>query len=127
MQETAPRVLGFWSATALVVGHTIGVGTFTFGELASRFPQAGGPYVYLREAWGERVAFLYGWQSLLVMDPGVTAALALGLSQYLVLLWPGASGQERWLAVGTIWALALVNMAGLRLSSRVINLMTAVK
>ncbi len=159
MQENAPRVLGFWSATALVVGHTIGVGifltpaeligalaspaltlglwlacgalvlagAFTFGELASRFPLAGGPYVYLREAWGERVAFLYGWQSLLVMDPGVTAALALGLSQYLVLLWPGASGQERWLAVGTIWALALVNMAGLRLSSRVINLMTAVK
>jgi basic amino acid/polyamine antiporter, APA family len=159
MQETAPRELGFWSATALVVGHTIGVGifltpaeligalaspaltlglwlacgalvlagAFTFGELASRFPQAGGPYVYLREAWGERVAFLYGWQCLLVMDPGITAALALGLSQYLVLLWPGAAGQERWLAVGTVWALALVNMAGLRLSSRVLNLMTAVK
>ena len=101
------RGLGLWSATALVVGHTIAVGifltpaeligslaspaltiglwvacgalvltgAFTFGELAARYPLAGGPYIYLREGWGERVAFLYGWQSLLVMDPGITAAL----------------------------------------------------
>jgi APA family basic amino acid/polyamine antiporter len=155
----APRPLGFWSATALVVGHTIGVGifltpaeligalaspaltfglwlvcgllvlagAFTFGELASRYPRAGGTYVYLREAWGPRVAFLYGWQSILIMDPGVTAALALGLAPYLVVLWPTAAGAERWLAVATVWALALVNMAGLKLSARVLNVLTAVK
>ena len=96
---THPPTLGLWSATALVIGHTIAVGIFltpaeligavaspaltlglwlgcgvlvlagalTFGELASRYPRAGGPYIYLREAWGERIAFLYGWQSLLVM------------------------------------------------------------
>jgi APA family basic amino acid/polyamine antiporter len=160
VSESAARPeLGLWSATALVVGHTIGVGifltpaeligalgspaltfglwlscgalvlagAFTFGELASRFPQAGGLYVYLRQTWGERAAFLYGWQSLLIMDPGVTAALALGLSQYLVVLWPAVSGSERWLALGAVWALALVNMAGLRVSARVLNLMTAVK
>jgi basic amino acid/polyamine antiporter, APA family len=151
--------LGLWSATALVVGHTIGVGifltpaeligalgspaltfglwlacgalvlagAFTFGELARRFPQAGGPYVYLRQAWGERIAFLYGWQSLLIMDPGVTAALALGLAQYLVVLRPEAAGSERWLALGTVWALALVNMAGLRVSARLLNLLTGIK
>ncbi len=61
------------------------------------------------------------------MDPGVTAALALGLSQYLVVLWPAAAGKERWLALGTVWALALVNMAGLRVSAGVLNLLTAVK
>src|SRR4029450_9006487 len=104
------RSLGLWPATALVVGHTIGVGIFltpaeligalaspalsfgvwlgvaamvlfvalAFGELGSRYPQAGGVYVYLREAWGEEAAFLYGWQCLLVMDPGVTAGLAAG-------------------------------------------------
>jgi len=153
------RELGLWSATALVVGHAIGVGIFltpadligalaspiltlglwivggamvlagalTFGELASRFPLAGGPYVYLREAWGERVAFLYGWQSLLVMDPGVTAALTTGASQYLVVLWPAARGAERAIALATIWTLALVNMAGLKLSARVLEVMTAFK
>ena len=153
------RKLGLWSAAALVVGHTIGVGIFltpaeligalaspaltlglwllcglavvfgalTFGELASRHPQAGGPYVYLRQAWGRRVAFLYGWQCLLIMDPGITASLAIGLSQYLVVIWPGAAGRERWVALATVWALALLNMAGLELSTRLLNVLTAGK
>lgn len=157
--DSGPPRLGLASATALVVGHTIGVGifltpaeligalaspaltlglwvicgalvlagAFTFGELASRYPQAGGPYIYLREGWGERVAFLYGWQSLLVMDPGLTAALAVGFSQYLIVLWPGATGFERWLAVGFVWLLALCNMAGLRLSARVFDAITVFK
>jgi APA family basic amino acid/polyamine antiporter len=148
-----------WSAAALVVGHTIGVGifltpaefigalaspaltlglwlvcgalvlagAFTFGELAARRPEGGGLYVYLREAWGRRVAFLYGWQCLLVMDPGITAALAAGLAQYLVVLWPAASGSERALAVAVIWILAAANMAGLRLSVRTLNLLTLFK
>ena len=71
---------GLW----LTCGAMVLAGAFTFGELASRYPQAGGLYVYLREAWGPRVAFLYGWQSLLVMDPGLTAALAIGATQYIV-------------------------------------------
>ena len=79
-------------------------GALTFGELAARFPQAGGPYIYLREAWGERVAFLYGWQSLLVMDPGVTAALAAGAVAVLVVLWPAAAGHERVDGAGVIWS-----------------------
>ncbi|HXH06797.1 MAG TPA: amino acid permease [Vicinamibacterales bacterium] len=153
------RGLGLWSTTALVIGHTIGVGVFltpaevigavaspaltlglwlgcgalvlagafTFGELASRYPLAGGPYVYLREAWGERIAFLYGWQSLLVMDPGVIAALATGLSSYAVVLWPPAAGAERWLAVAVIWLLAIVGAAGLTPSARVLGILTACK
>jgi amino acid transporter len=56
------------------------------------------------------------------MDPGVTAALALGLAPYLVVLWPAAAGSERWLALATVWLLALVNMAGLKVSVRVLNL-----
>jgi APA family basic amino acid/polyamine antiporter len=148
-----------WAATALVIGHTIGVGVFlapaeligalgsppltlavwagcggivlagalTFGELASRYPHAGGPYLYLREGWGARVAFLYGWQSLLVMDPGITAALAAGFSQYLGLLWPAAAGRETWLAVSFIWLLAAANMLGIGFSARLMSALTAVK
>jgi APA family basic amino acid/polyamine antiporter len=99
----------------------------TFGELGSRFPEAGGLYVYLREAWGGRVAFLYGWQCLLVMDPGVTAALAIGVAPYLVVLWPAAAGHERALALATVWILALADMLGLRPSSRALNVLTGVK
>jgi APA family basic amino acid/polyamine antiporter len=159
IESSRPQPLGLWSATALVIGHTIAVGifltpaevigavaspaltlglwltcgvavlagAFTFGELASRYPLAGGPYIYLREAWGERIAFLYGWQSLLVMDPGVTAALATGMSQYVVVLWPALRGAERGLAIGVIWALAVLSMIGLTLSVRVLAAMTLVK
>jgi len=115
--------LGLWVAC----GALVLAGAFTFGELASRYPMAGGLYVYLREGWGARVAFLYGWQSLLVMDPGVTAALAVGLSGYVVVLWPAAAGAERWLSVALIWGLAVVSMAGLTLSARVLGTLTAVK
>lgn len=151
--------LGLWSATALVIGHTIGVGIFltpaeligalrapgvtialwticgaivlagalTFGELASRYPESGGLYVYLREAWGPRVAFLYGWQSLLIMDPGVTAALAAGAAQYVVAIWPGAGGAERAIGVALLWAIAALNMAGLRIGARAFGALTVIK
>lgn len=102
-------------------------GALTFGELASRYPQAGGPYVYLREGWGPGLAFLYGWQALLVMDPGITAALATGSAQYLVALRPAAVGAERAIAIALIWLLAALNMVGLRLSARVFDAMTAFK
>ncbi len=118
-----PLTLALWTGCALLVM----AGAFTFGELASRFPVGGGPYIYLREAWGPRMAFLYGWQSMLVMDPGVTAALAAGLAEYVVLLAPAAEGMERWIAVAAIWTLALVSMAGLTLSARVLGIMTAFK
>ena len=156
---TTPRKPGLWSAAALGVGHTIGVGIFltpaelvaaiaspaltlglwlgggllvlagalTFGELASRFPQSGGLYVYLRETLGRRAAFLYGWQALLVMDPGIVAALAMGLAQYATVLWPGAAGHEKAVALSAIWILALANMAGLRPSVAMQNGLTLAK
>src|SRR5438552_11390093 len=80
------RSLGspFW---LLIVWLLMGVmalsGALCYGELAARAPDAGGGYVYLREAYGAGVAFLYGWKCLLVMDPGITAALAAGLASYV--------------------------------------------
>jgi APA family basic amino acid/polyamine antiporter len=130
---TPAELIGALASPALTLGLWVGcgalvlAGALTFGELASRYPLAGGPYIYLREAWGERIAFLYGWQSMLVMDPGVTAALATGLSEYVVLLWPATAGAERWVAIVVIWALAAIGAAGLTLSARVLGIMTAVK
>ena len=115
--------LGMW----LSCGVLVFAGALTFGELAARYPRAGGPYVYLREGWGERVAFLYGWQSVLIVDPGVTAALASGLAAYLVVLWPGAAGSERLLGITAIWTVTLLAMAGLRLSARTLGVLTALK
>jgi APA family basic amino acid/polyamine antiporter len=120
-----------WPAMTLALwvggGAMVLAGATTFGELASRYPQAGGLYVYLREAWGSRVACLYAWQSLLVLDPGVTAALASGASQYAVLIWPAASGQSRVIATALVWALALLSMSGLRMGARVFGALTLIK
>src|SRR2546428_10955671 len=79
------RSLGspFW---LLIVWLLMGVmalsGALCYGELAARSPEAGGGYIYLREAYGPGGAFLYGWKCMLGMDPGITAALAAGLARY---------------------------------------------
>src|SRR3989449_1274188 len=115
------RSLGspFW---LLIVWLLMGVmalsGALCYGELAARSPEAGGGYIYLREAYGPGVAFLYGWKCMLVMDPGITAALAAGLASYVGYA-VGVSGV--WLkviAIGSILAIAAGNVVGLRVGSR---------
>src|SRR5580700_399065 len=66
-------------------------GALCYSELAVRFPRAGGEYVYLREGYGSRVAFLYGWMSAAVMDPGLAAALAVGAAPYVLALTGGSA------------------------------------
>jgi len=124
------RSLGspFW---LLIVWLLMGVmalsGALCYGELAARRPEAGGGYVYLREAYGPAVAFLYGWKCLLVMDPGITAALAAGLASYVGYAL-GISGLSlKLVAIGSILAMAAVNIAGLRLGSGLMQGLTALK
>jgi APA family basic amino acid/polyamine antiporter len=90
-------------------------GALCFGELAARLPHAGGGYVYLREAYGPLPAFLYGWKCLLVMDPGLTAALATGFGAYAQAVVPGLSPKAA--ALVAIAAVAAANAAGVRLAA----------
>jgi APA family basic amino acid/polyamine antiporter len=90
-------------------------GALCFGELAGRFPEAGGSYVYLREAFGPGVAFLYGWKCLVVMDPGLTAALATGLGAYAAALVPEVAPKA--VALAAIAGVAAANLAGVRLAA----------
>src|ERR1700756_4747441 len=55
---------------------------FAFAELGSMFPDSGGQYVYLREAFGDLVAFLYGWMLFAVADGGTIAALSVASAVY---------------------------------------------
>ena len=94
-------------------------GALCYSELAVRFPLAGGEYVYLREGYGGRVAFLYGWMSAAVMDPGLAAALAMGATPYFLSLI-GMSPQVRlWIPALLLLSLAALNYVGTRLSRRV--------
>ena len=101
----------------LAMGAMALCGALCYGELAARYPEAGGGYVYLREGYGPAVAFMYGWMAFLVMDPGLTAALAVGLATYagyIVNLTPWGT---KLLAIATIVAVALVNIRGVRLGA----------
>lgn len=105
----------------LIVWLTMGVtalcGALCYGELSARYPEAGGGYVYLREAYGPAVAFMYGWMAFLVMDPGLTAVLAVGLATYaghVVNLSPLGTKS---VAIASIVMVALVNIRGVRLGA----------
>jgi basic amino acid/polyamine antiporter, APA family len=63
----------------------------SYGELAAMMPRAGGQYVYLREAFSPLWGFLYGWTLFLVIQTGTIAAVAIGFSRYLGVLWPAIS------------------------------------
>lgn len=111
----------------VVMGTMALTGALCYGELAARYPEAGGGYVYLRRAYGPAVAFLYGWKCLLVMDPGITAALAVGLASYAAYLLGLSPVGLRVVAVGAIILLAAVNVAGVRLGARLMEWLTAFK
>src|SRR4030095_12344460 len=75
----------------LFMGAAALCGALSLRELAARSPEPGANYVYLREAYGPSLAFLYGWKCLLIMDPGLTAALAMGLGAYAQATLPSLS------------------------------------
>jgi len=124
------RSLGspFWLLIVwLLMGLMALSGALCYGELAARAPEAGGGYVYLREAYGPGVAFVYGWKCLLVMDPGITAALAVGLASYVGYALGLAGASLKLIAIGAILVLATVNVIGLRLGSGLMQWLTALK
>ena len=111
----------------LLMGGMALCGALCYGELAARFPEAGGGYVYLREAYGRPMAFLYGWMALLVMDPGLTALLAVGLASYVGYIFGLSSSGLKMVAIGSILFVALVNMRGVRLGGWMIRWLTILK
>jgi APA family basic amino acid/polyamine antiporter len=111
----------------LLMGGMALCGALCYGELAARFPEAGGGYVYLREAYGRPVAFLYGWMALLVMDPGVTAVLAVGLASYVGYIFGLSPVTLKVVAIASIFLVALINVRGVNLGGWLIRWLTVVK
>ena len=111
-------------AVWLVMGGATLCGALCLAELAARYPATGGIYVYLREAYGPRVAFLFGWMSLLVLDPGIAAALATGLASQLTELSPPG---VKVVAIAAVVVLAAVNIIGVRLGAGLLRWLTLLK
>jgi APA family basic amino acid/polyamine antiporter len=113
---------------------------FAFAELGTMFPDAGGQYVYLREAYGDLPAFLYGWMLFSVANGGSIAALAVGSAAYLGGIIPGVSQNHVVLSIGgvvvtrahivaliMIAAVTWINVVGLRRGAILQNVATWAK
>lgn len=111
----------------LVMGGLALCGALCYGELAARYPEAGGGYVYLREAYGPAVAFMYGWMAFLVMDPGLTAMLAVGLATYAGYGLNLSPWGIKAFAIASILIIALINIRGLRVGAGFVRVLTFLK
>ena len=118
----------FWLLIVwLLMGAMALCGALCYGELAARYPEDGGGYVYLREAYGRPMAFLYGWMALLVMDPGLTAALAAGVGSYAAYVAGLGSIAIKTIAISVILLLAVINICGVRLGAGILWWLTILK
>src|SRR5499425_480018 len=103
---SAAGLLLTWIITGLL---TISA-ALSYGELAALFPRAGGQYIYLREAYSPLWGFLYGWTLFLVIQTGTIAAVAIGFSRYLGVLFPSIS-PDAWIIkpinLGSKYAISL--------------------
>jgi APA family basic amino acid/polyamine antiporter len=112
-----------WCGMALL---TLG-GAVCFTELAVRNPHDGGEYLYLRRGFGRRVAFLYGWMAVLVMYPGIAAALCVGMVPYVEAIFPLPAMVAAVLPALILLGLGALNYAGTRLSSGVMTILNWLK
>jgi APA family basic amino acid/polyamine antiporter len=118
----------FWLLIVwLAVGAMTLSGALCYGELAGRFPRAGGAYVYLHESFGPRTAFLYGWMSFLVLDPGLTAAFATGLAAYAAYIFHWSPLALKIAALVAIATVAAMNIVSTRISAGVLRWLTWLK
>ena len=111
----------------MVMGAMALCGALCYGELAARYPEAGGGYVYLREAYGPAVAFMYGWMAFLVMDPGLTAILGVGLATYAGYSLKLSPVGIKLVAIAAIMLLALINIRGVKLGAGFVRTLTFLK
>ena len=104
-----------WILLAWAVGGVMALtGALTFAELGGLFPKTGGVYVFLKEAYGDFVAFLYGWAILLVITSGAIAALALAFARFVGFLIPLEPVLIKGLAISSIVLLTGMNILGVK-------------
>src|SRR5207245_961059 len=127
--------------TWVITGLLTITAALSYGELAAMMPEAGGQYVYLREAFSPLWGFLYGWTLFLVIQTGTIAAVAVGFARYLGVLVPWISptawivepinlssgyaislSLQQLVAVLMIAALTWINTRGLRLGKWIQNI-----
>jgi APA family basic amino acid/polyamine antiporter len=136
-----------WMLMAWVLTGVLTIAAaLSYGELASMMPQAGGMYIYLREAFSPLWGFLYGWTLFTVIQTGTIAAVAVAFARYLSVLFPPvaengyliepihiSSGYALSLSTAQLTAIAVIvvltwtNSRGLEYGKIVQNIFTSAK
>jgi basic amino acid/polyamine antiporter, APA family len=132
-------VVGVWVAAGLLSL----AGALTYAELAAMMPRAGGEYVFVREAYGRPLGFLYGWMQIFIAKTGSQASLAVAFAIFLNGLTGGALNPEFYsrdlfgfafkfgglqvAALGAIVLFTVVNCAAVSVSGYVATVLTFVK
>ena len=110
----------------LATGALTLIAALSYGELAGMMPEAGGQYVYLREAYGPLIGFLYGWTLFFVIQTGTIAAVAVAFAKFTAELFPALSSTSirvgggftltasHVVAIGSIVCLTLLNARGVK-------------
>ena len=115
-------------AGAVTIFHAI-----CYAELAAMMPRSGGPYVYLKAAYGPAAAFLRGWAMFFVSETGGIAVVALVFAEYLNEIWgicfmaPFSHIHEILIALGIIWVLTAINLFGVFISGVFQNIFSLMK
>ncbi|MEP6495294.1 MAG: amino acid permease [bacterium] len=120
---TLSAVYAVWIASGVLTLF----GALIAAELASAYPQAGGVYVFLREAFSPAVAFLWGWAMFWTMHTGIIAVIAMVFARYMAFFIPVGDAGLRVLAVSAIVVLTGVNYLGVRQGSLVQTTLTIFK
>lgn len=122
MLGTVGGVAAVWTVAGLV---TLCL-ALCLAELATMFPRAGGLYVYLREAFGPAVAFVYGWVFLLV-NPAAWAGIALICAEYVSALYPLTAVQQRLAATAAVSIVTVANYFSVALAAALQSTATLAK
>jgi basic amino acid/polyamine antiporter, APA family len=124
----------------IITGIVTLIGALSYGELAGMMPQAGGQYVYLKEAYNSLVGFLFGWSTFLVIQTGTIAAVAVAFARYVGVLFPFFSEDNiileigsyklattQLLAVFSLIILTIINLRGVKEAKFVQLILTVTK
>jgi APA family basic amino acid/polyamine antiporter len=122
--QTPLLILAVWAVGGLLTFF----GALSFGELSAAMPEAGGAYVFLREAYGSVISFLFGWTLFLVIDSGAIATLTVAFtSKYLTHFFPLSSLSQKIISLIFLVFLVVVNYVGVRWGANLQNILTIIK
>ena len=130
---TPSQIAGHISSPGLIIlawclgGFLTLSGALSFGELGAMFPRTGGVYVYLKEAYGDFVAFLYGWAYFTVIMSGTVAALSIAFSSYLAYIFPVSIVGKTIIAISLVIVISIINIFRVKIAEMFTNTFSILK